>query len=355
MSSPLQLHLLRRTLAALAVASGLGFAVEAAAQGTVTLTGASGPSCSYSAMSITPNGNVNVTCGTTQPPPPPPPPPPAGTFSLSPATLNAAPSSNATLTITRNNIPSGSYNVYWELSGTGCAASQPMPAVVTFVDGGPATINILVGVSATIGNTCTAKVHVVEPLGGAAAASPASGQNVSTITVANVTQPPPPPPPTGCPTGFVAPEDMVVAQFGGQGNLKTQLLKSGQVVSFEVPNVGGNWSSSTLTMSEIANSPQPVTIEMSVNTCAGMIEADTGTNACHLKTQFGHNNKVQLLTKPYGGLNENTPPATLYSYGLCWAGTTNKKYYLNVRWTYPVCQWGTGACGYNFQYNPGPY
>jgi hypothetical protein len=45
-----------------ASAAGLT-AFDAAAQGTVTLTGASGNSCSYQSISIQPNGNLAVSCG----------------------------------------------------------------------------------------------------------------------------------------------------------------------------------------------------------------------------------------------------------------------------------------------------
>src|SRR5689334_15466771 len=67
-------NLLRRTLVLLGAAAGLLAADSALAQ-TVTLTGATGNSCSYNAISISPNGSVSVQCagGTVDPPPPPPP------------------------------------------------------------------------------------------------------------------------------------------------------------------------------------------------------------------------------------------------------------------------------------------
>ena len=53
---------------ALSVA-GLG-ALDAAAQGTVTLSGGTGTSCQYSGISIAPNGNLTVTCQATTTPVP---------------------------------------------------------------------------------------------------------------------------------------------------------------------------------------------------------------------------------------------------------------------------------------------
>ena len=54
--------LLRRAFAGLGAALAL-VATQALAQGTVTLSGTSGNSCSYSTMTVTPNGNIAVTCG----------------------------------------------------------------------------------------------------------------------------------------------------------------------------------------------------------------------------------------------------------------------------------------------------
>src|SRR6476659_8945580 len=69
------IQLLRRTLLGLGAGLLLGASMPAAAQ-TVTLS--NGSSCSYSSMTVLPNGTISVTCtdpGNPIPPPPPPPPP----------------------------------------------------------------------------------------------------------------------------------------------------------------------------------------------------------------------------------------------------------------------------------------
>src|SRR5262245_60570941 len=55
-------NLLRRTLVLLGAVAGITATADVLAQGTVTLSGASGNNCSYSSMSISPNGSVTVQC-----------------------------------------------------------------------------------------------------------------------------------------------------------------------------------------------------------------------------------------------------------------------------------------------------
>lgn len=344
MSTPFQLHLLRRTLAALVAMSGLGFTSAVQAQGTVTLTGASGNNCSYSAMSITPNGNVNVTCSGS-PPPPPPPPPTGETFAMSVANLTAPVGGIVNWSVVRNGPAGtvfGATTVQFSYSGSGCALNGTYPVAFE-------ANQMSSPISAPMAGNGICTATLVTPPSPASLASPTS----TVITVGTGGPTTPPISTAGCPTGYVPPEEMVTASLGGQGNLLQQLLRSGQTVSMPMPAPGGNWNSGTITMSEGATSPQPVTIEMSLNKCPGLIEPDNGTSACNVRTTFGHNNKVQFLTRPYGGFNANTPPETLRLYGMCWAGDSNSQYYMNVRWTYPSCQWG--ICGYAFQFNPGPY
>jgi hypothetical protein len=58
------------TLAGIALSAAGFTALEAGAQGTVTLSGGTGNSCAYSSITVAPNGNLNVACSNTGNTPP---------------------------------------------------------------------------------------------------------------------------------------------------------------------------------------------------------------------------------------------------------------------------------------------
>ena len=67
---------LRLKSLALAAALACGFALPAAQAATVTLTGTTGQSCTYTSAQTDSSGNVTYVCQSSVTPPPPPPPPP---------------------------------------------------------------------------------------------------------------------------------------------------------------------------------------------------------------------------------------------------------------------------------------
>jgi hypothetical protein len=346
MSTPYQLSLLRRTFAVLAAAAALAAISDAHAQGKVKLTGASGKDeCAYSSMSITPDGSVTVTCTTSTTTPPPP--PPGQTISVSPTSRTTAPSSTTTLAVQRNNGTAGEYNAFYQLTGAGCAFTQPQPAVVHLVDGGPSSVNFSVAVNGA-GTSCEVKVHILTHLSGTPGATLWEGQNLANITVSD-TAPPPPAPPTGCPTGYVQPEKMLSASLAGIGNPLLQMQSSGQVVAIKLPSIPGR-NGAQVIFGESAGgayTPQPVTLDISINKCPGLIDTNM-SSACNVHATNGNYNSITWLTGPYSTINSTNSNL----YGLCWAGDGGD-YYINARWTYSQCAFNAQACGFAIQYNEG--
>lgn len=155
--------LIRRTAAVLGAIAALTVTGIATSQ-TVTLS--SGGSCTYSQMTVTPNGNVNVTCATSAGP---------GVFGVTAPTNLAtnAVTTGTAVRITRTSGSSGPVDVAFLLSGTSaCTSSTSSP--VTFADGDTAPKGIIVSAGATPG-TCV--------VGITPSAGTISGTGSATITV----------------------------------------------------------------------------------------------------------------------------------------------------------------------------
>lgn len=340
MSTPHQLSLLRRTFVVLAAALALGAVSDAHAQGKVKLTGASGKDeCAYSSMSITPDGSVTVQCSGTTPPPPPPP-PTVETYVMSTGSMTASPHTVVEFAVVRSGPEGTTFGatvVNFSYSGAGCAITGTYP--VTFA-AGQMTSPIQAPISA--GGTCAATL--VTP------ASPAVLGSPSTITITVVGgTPPPPPPPAGCPT---TPEDMLTATFVGLGNPIMQMQRSGQVVAIKGPNFDGRISGQ-VSLGESAGgayTPQPVTLEISINKCPGVIDTDYA-NQCNLRSTNGNYNSITWLTQPY----QTITGANANIYGLCWLGDSGGQFYINARWTYQSCAFGHPICGFSIVNYQGPY
>ena len=347
MSTPYQLSLLRRTLAAFAAATLAFTAADAMAQGKVKLSNAGGKDeCAYSSMSITPDGSVTVQCSGTTPPPP-----PGQVISISPSSLDVAKNSVGTLSIKRTNGTSGAYLVFFQLTGSGCALAQPQPALVELVNNGPSSVNF--GVAVGESGNCEVRLVLLTPSSGPATIW--AGQEVAMLTASSVVTPPPPPPPppTNCPVGYSLPPNLLDASFAGLGNPLLQMQASGQVVAIPLPAMQ---SSGQVTFGESAGgayTPQPVTLEVSISKCKGLIDTDY-SNRCNIRSTNGNYNSITWLAKPYQGRGGTINQDNASANGLCWGGGTDP-YYINARWAYSSCAFGVQVCGFAIQYNLGGY
>lgn len=317
------------------------------AQGKVKLSGGNkADECSYSSMSITPDGSVVVQCSgtTTEPPPPPPPPPPVETYAMGAAAMNAPASSVAQVSVVRTG-PTGSVfaatTLYYWYTGNGCQYYDV--GAVGFAAG--QTNAVIQAPVTTQGATCTVNL--------AAPAAPAvlGSQSTTTITVTAPTTQPPPAANANCPTGFVTPVEMLSASLAGFGNPIFALQRSGQVIAIPLPNLNGlNTGQITFGESPTAVTPQPVTLEISINKCPGLI--DSGPGSCNMRSTNSSYNSITWFAKAYSIITDST---SANQRGYCWAGDAGGQYYVNARWTYQFCPLGQQVCGFAVQYNQGPY
>ena len=157
--------LIRRTAAVLGAIAALTVTGIATSQ-TVTLS--SGGSCTYSQMTVTPNGNVEVTCASTAGP---------GVFGIV-VPLNMATGSTTTGTqarITRGSGTAGAVDVNFALSGSSsCTSSTASPVTFAAGEGGSKGIIISAGASpgtcvvgitpsaGTVSGTGSATINVVD-------------------------------------------------------------------------------------------------------------------------------------------------------------------------------------------------
>ena len=143
-------NLLRRALAVAGVLSGFALAMPTAAQ-TVTLSGATGPSCTYTNMTVSPNGAVLVTCQNTNQQ--------QAVFSLS-GSGSMLVGATQTITVGRSGGPAEELSVAYLVTGAGCTTASPS-GNLTFAQNGPAQ-NIVVTAAAAPG-ACT--VAITPPSG----------------------------------------------------------------------------------------------------------------------------------------------------------------------------------------------
>lgn len=350
-------NLLRRTALAFAAVAGLAitsFSQQAAAA-VITLTNASGNSCSYSSMSVAPDGSFNVQCSGGPPTNPPPSTTGvAGTFSFVSATgtTGGVIGSNYQFPVSRTGGTTGQVDMYYTVGGAGCVNGV---GSLSFPDGSSASQSAQVMVIAnsaqctiTLGTPTTSSSNVTS-------APTLGGASVMTLTVPAANTPPPtgntPTPPPGCPA---VPTDLVTLNLGGIGNPLFAMTHSGQTVSLSLPAVQSGYSSGSIVFSESAGgayTPNPVTLDISINKCPGVIDTDQ-TNSCNYHSTNGNYNAITWFGKAYQSI---VSAAQANPRGLCWAGDAGTQYYVNARWTYQSCAFGAQVCGFAVQQNIGPY
>jgi hypothetical protein len=153
---------------------------------------------------------------------------------------------------------------------------------------------------------------------------------------------------TACPT---PPGDLLEATLAGPGNLLTQRQLSGQIVAIPAPVMSSSSVQITFGETPSASTPQPVTLEISINRCRGVIDPST-TTFCNLRSTNGHYNSIVYFTRPYLTIQDE---ASAYTQGWCWAPESEGPWYINARWTYSECAFGSSTCGFAIQYNGGPF
>jgi hypothetical protein len=319
-------NLLRRTAAALSAVAAICIAAPAAAQGTVTLTGVG--SCTYTGMSIAPNGNVTVNCQTSAPAPQEP-----GSVAINaPAQLTV--NTNGTVSINRVNGTNGVISVNYNVTGGGCSAPAGSGS---FGNGSATPISFTVTAGSTAGGNCQVNVSQT---GGTGAGSTAA---TIAIAAAPVVTPPPPPASGNCPA---APLDLKTTAIENGGRNFFALLP-GQIGSTDLPRTRAGWSSGQIKLSETSTSPDPVVTEISISKCQGVIDTSAAGTACYVR---GGKNLTDITWMERGSSGINTKEVAA-AFGVCFAPASEGPWYVNVRYNYSACL--NANCAFNFQYGDG--
>jgi hypothetical protein len=243
----------------------------------------------------------------------------------------ARPNGEATVSVQRIGSSSGAYVVNYAFSGSACA-SRVEGGSVTFGEGDTSNKSITVPMGAS-GQCDVVLVSVTAP-------AELDKPRTATVTVV--------PPIAGCAT----PTNVVTNTLTGVGNPLIQRQASGVTVFMTLPSTLPGRTSGSIVFSESAGSaytPQPVTLEISINKCPGIIETDPG-NFCNLRTTNGNFNSITFVSQASPGIDRNTANQR----GYCWAGDGGQ-YYINARWTYSACASGMETCGFAIQFNDGPF
>ena len=327
---------LRRTFVLLGAGLALATGTPAMAQGKVTLTGASGNSCDYTEMKVTPNGNITVTCGTSNPGG-------GANFALSHASASnnwvLPPNTASAATVTRTGGPvAEAVLVTYNVSGSGCSSAG----------GG---IQMLVNTSQTIpfsvgaaGTSCVVTIGVTG--GGGHTASP----HTITFTAQGEVQVGDCP---AKPASSVA-GNTVINDFQSVDNRKSSSPASGAILYYPVPQSNTASVKVTFDQGQTGASPAGLT-EFQVSPCPGVWNPSGHTIAsqCRYGPSDTPNNVMTIWTGPA----TSTQGTLVQSQGdlqyLCYAPIGNRPYYVNVRYTYvcpPEIVSGYGGCGYSMKW-----
>ena len=348
---------LRRALLAVGAASALLAGAPSVAQ-TITLSGATTATCTWSAFTMQPNGSISVTCGTgtvQQPPPD----PNIATFTLtgpSSVQINTYP----TYKVTRTGGPATEKIAFgYGVTGVGCG----------WMSQGPFWLDkdqsMDLGVFPIAIGTCLITFGPQEGHN----AVPTSKQMSISVTS---TDPGPVPGPItnpytdwskaipvvqGCPAA-ASNARLRVFQWGDVMRVPTlpemvhlnSGMDSGEVMAIELPASPSGRASVTLTQTQGSATPARPTMDLTVSRCPGVIEENLPQPTCFARTTFQNYHSITAYIRPLPG----KPSQSDYFDG-CLAPVTQEKYYVNIRWTFASCPLGPRACGFSLQWAEGSY
>lgn len=261
----------------------------------------------------------------------PPPPSPAGKFSFVSDNVVAAANAVAQASIQRTGGSVGTFDVNYTYQGPGCEGNgNGVPVRFGDGDSTPKTVSVQMRSS----GECN--LFLIPPAAPAALVAPFG----ATVTVVPMIP--------GCPV----PSNVVTNSLNGVGNPMLQMQASGRTLFMALPPTSPGRASGTVIFSESAGgayTPQPVTLEISINKCPGIIDPDI-RNFCNLRSTNGNYNSITFLSRAYQSINAGNAAQN----GYCWAGDGGQ-YYINARWTYANCASGREICGFAIQYNDGPF
>lgn len=334
--------LLRRTLASIGAGLALVAAGSAAAQ-TVTLTGASGNSCTYSEMKVLPNGTIQVTCtgGTTNPPPT----DTSAVFSVSSTTTIGPPSGTGKVTINRSGGPAGLIWFNHTLEGSCHSGTAPLAM--------DKDTSLEINYVLLTSGSCTIRIHDVPTPHTVSQASVTIQISTNTGGGGGTT------PPAGCPAIPDGAKYQTMDKWwtlngapATQWNAVDQLrMASGQVAYYDViapPDPAASVVNKFTQGQQPASPTGNVITEFTVSKCPGVISS--AVPECYMYNTSTNQNEIRIFT---AAIPFRTSQAEIGSRG-CFAPSVDangqpQKWYVNVRWTYTSCGFANG-CGFSMQW-----
>lgn len=311
------LNLLRRTFVACLTLAATALSGNAFAQ---TFT------CSN--PTITPNNSFTITCNPQSAPVA----GAAGTFSVSgPASLTV--STSGTITISRSGGSTGAYSVAWNATGQ-CTGS----GTASFADGSTASVNGTVSAGASQGSCSVALAQPVFVSGtqGTGASSGAAWP----ISITAGSNPNPQPQPGNCPAATYT--DVTLSNNGSSSAITLIRMTSGTIGTFALPNTNPGHRSAAFYPGTTSTSPAGGTLEVTISKCKGEINPSAG--ACYMRTQTFDGSGIFWVSVPVA-----YDDATLTSWGMCNAQASAGPWYVNVKYTFSSCSFGS-ACGYSWSW-----
>lgn len=135
--------------------------------------------------------------------------------------------------------------------------------------------------------------------------------------------------------------------FGTEGSWQPDYLNSGRIGVAKLVNpLPDGLLGASVTLSQISETPSPITIEATFSKCPGDME--------YWKQQPRSDNTYYpcrtFTSNPSGTtLNWHTTVGTHYAY--CYAPPSQGTWYFNLRLVYPTCSFATANCGLSRQWN----
>jgi hypothetical protein len=143
----------------------------------------------------------------------------------------------------------------------------------------------------------------------------------------------PPPIVAGCPAPEAGSE---VRRLDHPAPPKVFRRNSAHVTSFRLPRPGAI----RFLQGQMPITPPSPYTELAISRCPGVIEPNLHSK-CRLTSPFALFNEIAAVDRP---LTDNQDAASG-----CLAPST-EQYYVNVRWTFPSCPWGSEQCGFSIQW-----
>jgi hypothetical protein len=364
-------NFLRRTAAALAAVAGFTLisTLDAqAAAGTVSLS--TGASCAYSGIALGPDGGLTVTCSGTTVTPPPAGPTLAGTFTIYGSdTLDGTKNEYLWYSVARSGSSTDGGGAVALTATGGCTLS---PSSVTFADksgdGSYQVFGVVAPKDSTgkiYPTTCVVSITQQTP---ALSLGNASGKSISVTGPGTVPGSPiggpTTTPPAGCPA---IPSDAInlansTATNINYGGNSFVYMKSGIIGYTPLPAplssymaFPGQYGSAKVQIMQTSASPRDGSYEISIGRCPGVIDSSgSGSSAGNTGGTCYRSSPtmpaiVSLSWFEAPGSSTAGTDAQANAWAMCEAYASKGPWYVNVRYNYTSCAYGT--CDYVLNWN----